>query len=145
MFELPFLFFLQSLEQDGGDLPQLKRKEKRQLKHEIFLERSLVFETFVFIMSPLTIRLGLEASRSPYSKSHARRLKRKEKEVFAGGMDGLKSVISSLQKDDEPAHTDEPVESIEPNQAPPPTKVNPGLIGEGKSAPPSKNKRKQAL
>lgn len=40
---------------------------------------------------------GLEASRAPYSKSHARRLKRKEREGLAGGgMESLKSALPSI-------------------------------------------------
>ncbi|KAI0286992.1 hypothetical protein BGY98DRAFT_24925 [Russula aff. rugulosa BPL654] len=48
------------------------------LKHELFIER-------------------LEASRAPYSKSHARRLKRKEKEeLTAGGLGSLKAALPSI-------------------------------------------------
>ena len=40
---------------------------------------------------------GLEASRAPYSKSHARRLKRKEKEeLTAGGLGSLKAALPSI-------------------------------------------------
>lgn len=40
---------------------------------------------------------GLEASRAPYSKSHARRLKRKEKEELAGGRLGtLQAALPSI-------------------------------------------------
>ena len=40
---------------------------------------------------------GLEASRAPYSKSHARRLKRKEKEELAGGGLGvLQAALPSI-------------------------------------------------
>ncbi|KAI0257601.1 ribosome biogenesis protein SLX9-domain-containing protein [Lactifluus subvellereus] len=54
------------------------KKERRILKHELFTRR-------------------LEASRAPYSKSHARRLKRKEKEHLAGGgMEILKTALPSI-------------------------------------------------
>jgi len=40
---------------------------------------------------------GLEASRAPYSKSHARRLKRKEKEELVGGRLGtLRAALPSI-------------------------------------------------
>jgi ribosome biogenesis protein SLX9 len=40
---------------------------------------------------------GLEASRTPYSKSHARRLKRREKEeLTAGGLGSLKAALPSI-------------------------------------------------
>jgi hypothetical protein len=40
---------------------------------------------------------GLEASRAPYSKSHARRLKRREKEeLTAGGLSSLKAALPSI-------------------------------------------------
>jgi len=38
----------------------------------------------------------LEASRAPYSKSHARRLKRKEREQLAGGLGSLKAALPSI-------------------------------------------------
>ena len=41
---------------------------------------------------------GLEASRAPYSKSHARILRRKEREQIAGGsLESLVSAISHLE------------------------------------------------
>lgn len=39
---------------------------------------------------------GLEASRAPYSKSHARRLKRKEKEQLTGRLGSLKAALPSI-------------------------------------------------
>ena len=42
-------------------------------------------------------KTGLEASRAPYSKSHARRLKRKEKEELVGGRLGtLQAALPSI-------------------------------------------------
>lgn len=38
----------------------------------------------------------MEASRAPYSKSHARRLKRKEREQLAGGLGSLKAALPSI-------------------------------------------------
>ncbi|KAI0002067.1 ribosome biogenesis protein SLX9-domain-containing protein [Russula vinacea] len=53
------------------------KKERRILKHELFIER-------------------LEASRAPYSKSHARRLKRREKEQLTGRLWSLKAALPSI-------------------------------------------------
>jgi ribosome biogenesis protein SLX9 len=39
---------------------------------------------------------GLEASRAPYSKSHARRLKRREKEQLTGHLGSLKAALPSI-------------------------------------------------
>jgi hypothetical protein len=39
---------------------------------------------------------GLEASSAPYSKSHARRLKRREKEQLTGRLDSLKAALPSI-------------------------------------------------
>jgi ribosome biogenesis protein SLX9 len=39
---------------------------------------------------------GLETSRAPYSKSHARRLKRKENEQLAGGLGMLQAALPSI-------------------------------------------------
>ena len=39
---------------------------------------------------------GLEASRAPYSKSHARRLKRREKEQLTGRLWSLKAALPSI-------------------------------------------------
>jgi ribosome biogenesis protein SLX9 len=43
-----------------------------------------------------TPHTGLEASRAPYSKSHARRLKRKEKEQLAGDFGTLQAALPSI-------------------------------------------------
>jgi len=42
----------------------------------------------------------LEASRAPYSKSHARRLKRKEKEQLAGDLGSLRAALPSMAPTD---------------------------------------------
>lgn len=45
----------------------------------------------------VVVATGLEASRAPYSKSHARRLKRREKEqLTAGGLGSLKAALPSI-------------------------------------------------
>jgi hypothetical protein len=51
----------------------------------------------VMVMAHDGGRTGLEASRAPYSKSHARRLKRREKEqLTAGGLGSLKAALPSI-------------------------------------------------
>jgi ribosome biogenesis protein SLX9 len=88
--------------------------------------------------------LEVEASRLPYSKSHAKRLKRKAKEELAGGgLSDIRSAIAAMESSEEalvgktlagPSKIDLPV-----------NRRNPGLIGEGKGVPLSQTKRKNAL
>ncbi|KAI0800936.1 ribosome biogenesis protein SLX9-domain-containing protein [Fomes fomentarius] len=111
--------------------PALKKKEKQALKHELFMQR-------------------LEQSRSPYSKSHERRLKRKAREQVAGGMDEIKMAIAAVE-DDIPLAVQNSIaataEGVDETPAPQSKKVRPkhGQIGEGKGAPLTKNQRKRAL
>ncbi|KAM5533084.1 hypothetical protein V8D89_013227 [Ganoderma adspersum] len=115
---------------DQEPRPTLKKKEKQALKHQLFVER-------------------LEQTRSPYSKSHERRLKRRAREQVAGGMSEIKAAISALE-DDIPEAIQNSVaanddanagDASRPQQARP----KPGQIGEGKGVPLSKNQRKRAL
>ncbi|KAI0778510.1 ribosome biogenesis protein SLX9-domain-containing protein [Trametes elegans] len=110
--------------------PTMKKKEKQALKHELFLKR-------------------LEQSRSPYSKSHERRMKRKAREQVAGGMGDIQAAISAMEEtipaavqntigDDAKEADDMDVSEAKP-------KPKQGQIGEGKGAPLSKNQRKRAL
>ncbi|KAJ7925895.1 ribosome biogenesis protein SLX9-domain-containing protein [Mycena leptocephala] len=96
----------------------LKKKEKQQLKREALLER-------------------LESSHSPYSKSHARRMKRKAKEQLGGGLDDIQHALAAESL----AQTAS--EEVQPKQKKP--KPKPGQIGEGKGAPLSKAQRQRAL
>ena len=87
----------------------------------------------------------LQASQSPYSRSHNRRLKRKEKQQLGSGMDDLNAVLGAI---------DDPVEEVQQpgittarrrdtsNEKP---RVKPGQIGEGRGAPLTKAQRKKAL
>jgi len=125
----------------------LNKKEKRILKHELFIER-------------------LEASRAPYSKSHARRLKRKERERLAGGgMESLKTALPSITsrksaEEEEPSDVTSiakttagaptgpsPESEIAPVPDPeapsPPTRL--GQIGQGKGTPLTRSQRRRAL
>lgn len=153
----------------------LKKKDKKLLKHELFLQRSLVLSWTpspalwiegcadwrpLFFSLPST---GLEASSAPYSKSHARRIKRKEKEQIAGGLGAIKAAISSMEGNDNDSPATAPSGSLADNRNTD-TEMNddqptgstsskksataphrPGQIGEGKKAPLSKAQRKQAL
>ncbi|KAI0652200.1 ribosome biogenesis protein SLX9-domain-containing protein [Trametes meyenii] len=119
------------------DQPRLamKKKEKRALKHDIFMKR-------------------LEQSRSPYSKSHERRLKRKAKEQVAGGMSDMHAAISAVE-DAIPAVVQNTIAAADavadadaidgPDAFKTKPKPKPGLIGEGKGTPLTKNQRKRAL
>ncbi|KAI9460923.1 ribosome biogenesis protein SLX9-domain-containing protein, partial [Lactarius psammicola] len=108
----------------------LNKKEKRILKHELFIER-------------------LEASRAPYSKSHARRLKRKEGERLAGGgMESLKTALPSITTVVIASGTSnsagEDLNDSSPAKAPsPPTRL--GQIGQGKGTPLTRSQRRRAL
>ncbi|KAI0814856.1 ribosome biogenesis protein SLX9-domain-containing protein [Irpex lacteus] len=104
----------------------MKKKEKQAVKHELFLQR-------------------LEQSRSPYSKSHERRLKRKAREQVAGGLKDITAALAELE-------TDIPVaiqQTISADDATEDTSRKPtaasSLIGEGKRTPLSKAQRKKAL
>ncbi|TFY56420.1 hypothetical protein EVJ58_g7662 [Rhodofomes roseus] len=119
---------IQSLTEQEEPSIALKKKEKQALKHEIFLKR-------------------LEASRSPYSKSHERRLKRKAKEQVAGGLGEMQAAIAALDDELPPAvvqSTTVQDDEEQPSKAKK-ARPTPGLIGEGKGAPLSKNQRKRAL
>ncbi|TFK89634.1 hypothetical protein K466DRAFT_18209 [Polyporus arcularius HHB13444] len=117
---------------DEEPRPTLKKKEKQALKHELFMQR-------------------LEASRSPYSKSHERRLKRRAREQVAGGMSDIQAAISAVE-DAIPVAVQNSV-AADPDagagepDAPQPRKVKPkpGQIGEGKGVPLTKNQRKRVL
>src|SRR5438046_3487646 len=98
-----------------------------------------------FTFWPLVV--GLEAGHTPYSKSHARRLKRRAREQLANGMDDIRAVINALDENTaglgpgaRPA--EEPTDAH--GDAPKP-KGLPGQIGEGKGAPLTKSQRKRAL
>jgi len=110
-------------------LPQLKKKEKQQLKHQAFVEK-------------------LESRSSPYSKSHARRLKRKAKESLVTDLNDVGAALSALSADlqVEPSGAGpQQQQSGEPGERPRPKPTPAGKIGEGKGMPLSKAQRKRAL
>jgi len=127
--DVPANDILQAMSEDGhGTIQkQLKKKEKQALKHETLLQR-------------------LESTRTPYSKSHERRLKRKAKEQVAGGLDDMQHAIAVVAQEVPSADA---VITIGEDRSEPPSeassKPKTGLIGEGKNAPLTKSQRKRAL
>lgn len=121
------------------------KKEKRALKHAKLLEsRSKSTES---PWANLNCPLEVESSRLPYSKSHARRLRRKAREELAGGtLSDIQSAIAAVESDEKALDEEILAESreIDP-QKPAAKKANTGLIGEGKGAPLSQTQRKNAL
>ncbi|CCL98987.1 uncharacterized protein FIBRA_00995 [Fibroporia radiculosa] len=118
---------LKSLAREGElGPPNMKKKEKQALKHELFMKR-------------------LESSRSPYSKSHERRLKRKAREQVASGMDDIRAAISAVE-DAIPSAVAEARSQVESDETQDQTaRSQTGRIGEGKGVPLSKSQRKRAL
>ncbi|KAF9651899.1 hypothetical protein BDM02DRAFT_3184148 [Thelephora ganbajun] len=113
---------------ESGSKPVTPKKEKRMLKHARLLEK-------------------VEASCLPYSKSHARRLKRKAKEELAGGtLSDIQSAIATMESDEKTLGGKTLTESSRDDPSNPPARTgDTGLIGEGKGAPLSQNQRKNAL
>jgi len=91
-----------------SDTP-LKKKERQQLKHQALLQR-----------------LGGIAS-SPYSKSHMRRLRRRQNETLSADLTAVNEVITAIEKEDNKAQ------------------VIQGQIGEGKGSGLSQHQRKRTL
>lgn len=87
---------------------------------------------------------GLEASSSPYSKSHERRLKRRAKEQVASGLDDIKAALSAVDVA-VPQTIQEALESESAEATASRPRTTQGQIGEGKAAPLSKAQRKRAL
>lgn len=120
------LEILQSIEREEPRIA-MKKKEKQALKHELFLKR-------------------LESSRSPYSKSHERRLKRKAKEQVAGGMSDMEAAISAVDDGIPSAVLQSTHQDLsDVVEEGPRVQAKAGKIGEGKGAPLSKSQRKRAL
>lgn len=128
----------------------LTKKAKKMLKHETLIESA--YSALSEHLQTLTSVSGLEASRSPYSKSHSKRLRRKAKEQIGGGLSDIQAAITEME-DDGPKLVQESIrEAAEAeargSKAPanePRVKSNPGLIGEGKGARLNKTQRKKAL
>ena len=94
----------------------------------------------------ICIYLGLESGHAPYSKSHARRLKRKEKEKLVSGMEDVALALPSL--DEDLSQELDRTQAIDPSNNPgigPSRRTKPGLIGEGKGIPLSNKQRQKVL
>ncbi|CUA76069.1 hypothetical protein RSOLAG22IIIB_02076 [Rhizoctonia solani] len=100
------------------------KKEKQQTKHERFLQR-------------------LAISASPYSKSHNRRLKRKQKATLSTDLQSVQKVLNTIADDILPPATEMKSNTEGDNPARP--KRIPGLIGEGKGITLTNQQRKRAL
>ncbi|KAG9126018.1 hypothetical protein FRC07_005196 [Ceratobasidium sp. 392] len=98
--------------------PTQTKKEKKQLKHELFLQR-------------------LTAGTSPYSKSHNRRLKRKAKSGLSADFASVEKALRTLVPE---------VSTTAPKHEPTsqPAKAT-ALMGEGKGVTLSKKQRQKAL
>ncbi|PSR75923.1 hypothetical protein PHLCEN_2v8837 [Hermanssonia centrifuga] len=113
----------------------MKKKEKQMVKHELFLQTTT----------------GLESSRSPYSKSHERRLRRKAKEEVAGGLGNIKAAISAVEEDIPTAVQKTIQQTVSQddddmiNDRTSAKKSTLGQIGEGKHVPLTKSQRKRTL
>ncbi|KXN89921.1 hypothetical protein AN958_04925 [Leucoagaricus sp. SymC.cos] len=131
---------LASLESSSG-LQELSKKEKQALKREAFLHK-------------------LGALKTPYSKSHTRREKRKAKEQLAGGgLNEIQAILSTITVDEDEADVagfssegtsrGKDSNSMETDQRQEKTRRNSEhkvrKIGEGKSAPLSQKQRKRIL
>ncbi|KAI0694892.1 ribosome biogenesis protein SLX9-domain-containing protein [Cytidiella melzeri] len=113
----------------------MKKKEKQALKHETFIQ-------------------ALATSRSPYSKSHERRLKRKAREQVAGGLHEITAALAEVATDSIPVAVlqsgavrtaDSLTMTPEESSTNRHRKVASGQIGEGRHNPLSKSQRKRAL
>lgn len=110
------------------------------------------------------LRYGIELGvlKTPYSKSHARREKRKAKEQLAGsGLNDIQAILSTIAADENIGGEDEAgpngektekqkrgsnsMETDQEQQVKPKAQQKMAKIGEGKSVPLSKNQRKRVL
>ena len=94
--------------------------------------------------------LELGSTHPSFSKSHARRIKRKTKEQLAGqSFSDLSSALASLEKDANSSgkvmNTDSESPTKDAAQNVVTTRRLPGIIGEGQSHPLSNHQRKCAL
>ncbi|CAE6410648.1 unnamed protein product [Rhizoctonia solani] len=100
------------------------KKEKQQAKHERLLQR-------------------LAAGTSPYSRSHNRRLKRKQKTMLSTDLQSVQKALDTIAEDILPPAAE--TETSAADHAPVRSKQTPGMIGEGKGVTLTKQQRKRAL
>lgn len=121
-------------------LPSFTKREKQQLKHKAFLQRT---SSFLPLRLPCyKFCIGLESAQTPYSKSHNRRMKRKAKEQVAGGLSSMHEAISIMAEEAGLSQDDLQADSLSTDQ---PARAKPRQIGQGKSVPLSNAQRKRAL
>lgn len=98
------------------------------MKHQAFVER-------------------LQSAQSPYSRSHNRRVKRKEKEQLVTKLDDLDAALTALGATPDSAPLDIPGVTSARRRDQPISKPSfqPGQIGEGKGSTLSKAQRKAVL
>lgn len=103
----------------------LKKKERQQLKHQALLQRKSLPH------SPCTLTgcfAGLGGTTSsPYSKSHMRRLRRRQHETLSADLTAVNEVITAIEREENK------------------TQVIQGQIGEGKGLGLSQHQRKRTL
>ncbi|EIN14182.1 hypothetical protein PUNSTDRAFT_95831 [Punctularia strigosozonata HHB-11173 SS5] len=117
---------------EDADKVTLKKKDKLQLKRDLFLRR-------------------LEAAQSPYSKSHERRLRRRKNNQFGSGLNDMAVALSAVEEQVPQAvklsgtSEREPPKDEHETPVPQRRKVPQGQIGEGKGVPLTQAQRKKAL
>jgi len=113
---------LKSLAADEAPLPKLSKKDKQQIKHDAWMERL--------------------ASQAPYSKSHARRVKRKAKESLTANLSDMRDVLETLEIPLSSQMGGSASTSVQKQDA---RSSSTKKIGEGAGQPLSKRQRQKAL
>jgi len=135
---------LPSVESGPARTVHLTKKEKIVERRESFL-RSEPFELKFSYYDAIVLELG-SSTHPSFSKSHARRIKRKTKEQLAGqSFSDLSSALASLEKDADGKDIDAESSTKDAATQIVSTRISPGIIGEGKPHPLSNHQRKCAL
>ncbi|KAG8966078.1 hypothetical protein FRC03_012562 [Tulasnella sp. 419] len=120
---------LASIRKDFDPVPAITKKEKLQIKHQAFLER-------------------LGSSDAPYSKSHQRREKRKQKEALVTDFADVNAAMDAVVSKDLGETLSEEATSSKPsgvsNKKTVPI-IKPGQIGESKDSTLTVAQRKRVL
>ncbi|KAG9314463.1 ribosome biogenesis protein SLX9-domain-containing protein [Chiua virens] len=116
-----------------GTIPN--KKEKQQLKHEAFIDRTQTR----LIQTQVSYHLP-----APYSKAQRRRFNRKQREQVGGGLGAIEAAISALDNEEVLPPDEAPSDNLASQQRSH-AKTRPGLIGEGKGVPLTKAQRKRVL
>lgn len=133
-----------------GPRESLNKRQKQALKHENLLRRKFQLSKspshLIYSYSPFRLS-GLEVSRSPYSKSHGRRVKRKSKEQVASGLADIQTALDEVETEMPPAvrKTIGTDDADDPGDQHKVRRSMVGQIGEGKGVPLSRSQRKRAL